>query len=126
MQARKQALEDYQSTLNTADLSPEAKKFLESQGQDAAAAFLQGYKGAAPDQKAELNRIWTEAGKANSGEYSTTVQAEFNAADALKVKAPVIELIDTKSLLASAQRELDKTPLKIKAITVDRYGKPVP
>jgi hypothetical protein len=125
MQQREQALKDYQDTLNTADLSPEAKKFLESQGQDAAASFLQGYKGAAPDQKAELNRIWTEAGKTNSAEYSTTVQKEFDAADALKVKAPVIDPIPTAKLLADAQRELDKTPLKIKAINVDAYGRKI-
>jgi hypothetical protein len=125
MNQRKQALEDYQETLNSADLSPEAKKFLESQGQDAAASFLSGYKGAAPDQKAELNRIWTEAGKTNSAEYSTTVQSAFDTADALKVKAPVIDLIDTRSILDAAQRELNRTPLKIKAINVDAYGREI-
>ena len=74
MQAREQALKDYQSTLAGSGLSSEARTFLNSQGEEAAAQLLAGYKAAGPDQKKELARIWSEAGETSSGEYTTELQ----------------------------------------------------
>lgn len=79
MKAREQALRDYQETLATSALSPEAKEFIESQGVDSASTFMAGYKSATPAQQAELNRIWSEAGKANSGSYAAALQGNMPA-----------------------------------------------
>jgi gas vesicle protein len=80
MTAREQALRDYQDTLATAALTPEAKAFISSQGVDSAATFMAGYKTATPAQQAELNRIWTEAGKTSSGAFSASTRAELRQA----------------------------------------------
>lgn len=69
MNQRAQALRDYQTSLAESGLTSEAKQFLNDQGAESAALMLQGYVSAAPEQKAELQRIWTEAGKEASGSY---------------------------------------------------------
>ena len=87
MNQRAQALIDYQETLATAALTPEAKAFISSQGVDSAATFLAGYKTATPAQQAELNRIWSEAGKTASGSFSSSVKADLaNAGYSADVK----------------------------------------
>ncbi len=70
MIARAEALANYKNDLATADLSVEAKTFLETQGVAAASRFMAGYKSATPEQQAQLNAIWSEAGRQNSGEYA--------------------------------------------------------
>lgn len=80
MATREQSLRDYQETLATAALTPEAKAFISSQGVDSAATFMAGYKTATPAQQAELNRIWTEAGKTSSGSFSGATKAELRQA----------------------------------------------
>lgn len=80
MAQRSQALRDYQDTLATAALTPEAKAFISSQGVDSAATFMAGYKTATPAQQAELNRIWSEAGKTSSGSFSSSTKAELRQA----------------------------------------------
>lgn len=80
MAQREQALRDYQETLATAALTPEAKAFISSQGVDSAATFMAGYKTATPAQQADLNRIWSEAGKTSSGTFSSNVKANLSNA----------------------------------------------
>lgn len=74
MQEREQAIRDYQTTLASTPLSADAKAYLNSQGVESAASFLTGYKNATPAQQAELNRIWSESGKQNSGSYAGALQ----------------------------------------------------
>lgn len=80
MTTRAQALEDYENTLATTSLTPEAKAFINSQGIDSASTFLAGYKTATPAQQAELNRIWSEAGRTSSGSFSSSVEAKLASA----------------------------------------------
>ena len=75
MLAKEEALRNYQQTLAESPLDASAKAFLDAQGVEAAATFLQGYKTATPAQQAELNRIWSEAGRTSSGTYAATLQA---------------------------------------------------
>lgn len=70
MRKREKALTDYKDTLAQADLSPEAKRFLNEQGVESAALMVAGYKSASPKQRAELNRIWSEAGSESSGAFA--------------------------------------------------------
>lgn len=122
MEARSKALADYQTNLASADLSTEAKAFLADQGADAAAQFLEGYTRANATQKKTLNKIWTEAGKSNSGDYSK--QLEKGIPD--KIKAPKVEAPDT----AAAERELNRwanqqRTIKVTVKTVDKYGRDI-
>lgn len=125
MQEREQALANYQSALATVDLSPEAKAFIDSQGFEAASAFLSGYESASDTQKAELNRIWSEAAKTNSGTYMSDLDKAFaEPVDGPTIKAPVVPAPDMSAL----ERAL-ATPYSMR-INVKPYdarsGKPIP
>lgn len=124
MEARSKALTDYQNNLASANLSPEAKAFLNEQGADAAASFLAGYSKATPAQKNKLNEIWTEAGREDSGTYRESVAKGFAG---VPLKAPAVESLDLNvgDALRKAQKELDRAPLKATVINVDRFGKPL-
>jgi hypothetical protein len=74
MLARQQALKDYQTTLATSGLPPEAITYLTSQGEDAAATLLQGYKNGTAAQQSVLAGIWQEAGSTSSGSYTTALK----------------------------------------------------
>jgi len=123
MHGREQGIRDYQDTLAKSALTPEAKSFLNDQGIEAAATFLQGYKAATPAQQAELNRIWSEAGKANSGTYGTTVKTALSTAfDGVQIGGPTVN-----ANVKVDRRELDKVlnasyKVVVDAVT-DVFGK---
>ena len=121
MQEREQALKDYQATLTTSGLTPEAQEFLNSQGTEAAAAMLQGYTKAGPDAKKELDRIWKEASKAASG----SVKTELDGVVEKKRTATIDASVDA----AKAEEDLAKITRARTALIrvqyVDRNGKPV-
>jgi len=112
MAARTQALADYQTNLANSALSPEARSFLNEQGAEAAAQFLAGYQGATDTQKAELNRIWTEAGKENSGEYSKSVK------DTLPDRIDKRPTVQLEADTFDADREIDRFVNRVRTATV--------
>jgi hypothetical protein len=116
MNQREQALKDYQETLATAALTPAAKAFISSQGVDSASTFMAGYKTATPAQQAELNRIWSEAGKSSSGTFSSNVKANLsNAGYNATVKlnpdgsniAAYLQQTKTQNVLLRVQNRID-------------------
>lgn len=121
MQEREQALKDYQETLTTSGLSPEAQEFLNSQGTEAAAAMLQGYTSSGPDTKKELDRIWKEASKTASGSVKTELDGVVDKKRTAKIDASVD--------IAKAEEDLAKITkartVLLRVQTVDRNGKPV-
>lgn len=120
MDKKEQALRDYQTNLAKAALSPEAKEFLNSQGAEAAASFVQGYLNSTPEQQRRLNQKWTEAGRTNSGQYVQTVQQGID--DGLGKKPAIIPL---KADTAQADRALDRfiETNKNRTVTVTVIGK---
>lgn len=121
MQEREAALKDYQESITTSGLSPEAQKYLDGLGVDAASKMLAGYKSSEPTTKKELDRIWKEASKEASGSVSTNLDGVIDKKRTAKITADV----DT----ALAQQDLDNL---IKARTAiikvdfqDRNGKRV-
>lgn len=122
MQEREQALKNYQETLTTSGLSPEAQEFLNSQGTEAASAMLEGYTKAAPDAKKELDRIWKEASKTASG----SVKTELDGVVDKKRTAEIDAKVDT----AKAEEDLAKITAARNALIrvkyVDRNGVPIP
>lgn len=124
MQEREQAIKDYQTTLASSPLSPAAKAFLDSQGVEAAAQFLAGYKKATPKQQAELNRIWSEAGSENSGEYVDALQNGMPKT----IQGPeiVIREPNVEAVRANIQRRLNGLgPVRVDAVAYTRNGEPV-
>ena len=125
MEARGQALRDYVDNLESSGLSPAAKSYLESQGQEAAAKFLAGYVAASPGVKSRLDAVWSEAGRSNSGSFTRSLQAGMPAT----VRGPrvVVDAPNMNSVFAAAQSSLArKGPLKITAQAVyAKTGKPV-
>lgn len=122
MRERETALRNYQSTLATSGLTPEAKAFLNEQGVEAAALMLQGYTSGDAATKKELNRIWSEAGKEGSGAVDKEIKATF--------KTPYEAKVQAKLDAAAAERDLEKLlnkqrTIDIQARIVDREGKPV-
>lgn len=111
MQAREEALRSYKDDLASADLSAEARAFLEEQGVDAASRFMAGYKIATPEQQAELNRIWSEAGRQNSGEYTTALTNGLPES----VEGPKVELQmpDLTNVRNRFQYFFDQNPVKV-------------
>lgn len=124
MNARSDALATYQSNLASSGLTPEAKAFLNSQGAEAAASFLAGYVAATPEQKTALGRIWTEAGKTNSGEYQTALKGSLP--DKLDKKVKVEADADTSKANSDLNAFANKTrTTKVIATVVDKYGRAV-
>lgn len=74
MNSKLQALGEYQTLLAQSTLSSSAKTYLTSLGQDAAAELMQAYKSGTDQQKQNLDRIWSEAGRSNSAQYVTGVR----------------------------------------------------
>lgn len=119
--ARKKALEDYQTALAESGLSTEQKDALNAMGTEAAAAWLAGYQSATPEQQRRLKQSLTEASKENSGVVRSNIEKAF--------EKPIEAQVKAKAYTQSAQEDLDNL---IKARTAvikvdfqDRYGKKV-
>jgi hypothetical protein len=100
MEKRRHALIKYKNELAEADLDPAAKKFLESQGADAAAAMMAGYSKASPKQKAQLNEIWSTAGDTSADSYGAALGKKIQTIKphAPKIPQSIVPPPDTSAL----------------------------
>lgn len=128
MDKRAEALASYKDDLLKADLTPEAKSFLESQGADSASAMVAGYKKASPGQREALDRIWTAAGRKNVQSYAQAVGSDL---EDMQLQGPRIELppISISALDREHQRAqewLRQHPVSVgmQIVTV-AHGKPI-
>jgi len=105
MQSKTDALKAYQENLKSlgGELGPSATSYLESLGTEQAAVLLQGYKDASPGQRQALDAIWAEAGKSNSGQYNSSLQAGIPKT----LKGPTITVDADTSLYDSAVRRIN-------------------
>lgn len=117
MNAKLSALGEYQTLLASSSLSTSAKTYLGTLGEQAAATLMQSYKNGTAAQKASLDKIWSEAGKSNSGQYVSGVK---NAIPDRIDKAPKVG-VDT----SDAQAELNRFAANNqgKSITLTIIGK---
>ena len=117
-------LRDYQDTLAASELS-RGKDFLNSQGADAAAAFLAGYQAATPEQRAELNRIWTEAGPVRLRRLQRHPRKGFAGRT---IAGPTVDLQEPNvdDLVNGLQSKLVGRHVRVTVIPVDRNGVEVP
>lgn len=119
--ARKQALDEYQTALATSGLSTEQKNALNDLGADAAAAWLKGYQSATPEQQRRLRDSLTEAAKENSGVTRKTIDEAF--------KKPIDAKVEVTADTAAAERAIERVikdrSAKIVIKTVDKFGREV-
>lgn len=125
--ARRQALVDYQANLVEANLTPEQLSALNNMGQEAAAAFLEAYTSPSTteDQKRRLGASLTEASKEASGVAVAQVDKAFEPGVETKLK------IDTTDAINKASADLrnwtpDEKTLRLRLDIVDRNGQPIP
>ncbi len=122
MKRREKALADYQTALATSGLSDEAKRFLNSQGAEAAATMLQGYASGDQATKDELNRIWTEAADDASGAAEDVIKKTFETPQEAKVSVDV----DTATAEANLNRFLQNRKIQLQIELKDQFGRDVP
>ncbi len=123
MEERQAQLRNYQETLHTSGLTPDAINFLNSQGVDAAASFLTGYQNATPEQRRKLNEIWTESGRQNSGAYSGALTD--NMPDS--ITGPRIEpQVDAAGALTKFQSYFQNRSVNVPTNFVTRDGRQLP
>lgn len=121
MKRREKALADYQTALATSGLSDEAKRFLNSQGAEAAATMLQGYASGDQATKDELNRIWTEAADEASGAAEDVIKKTFETPQEAKVNVDV----DTTTAQQTLDRFLQNRKLQLQIELRDQFGRVV-
>lgn len=121
MQERETALADYQNSLTTSGLSPEAQQFLNEQGVEAASKMLEGYKASSPETKKELDRIWKEASKNASGSVKTELDGVIDKKRTANIEAKVNTTVAEQDLnnLIKARQAIIKVDFQ------DRNGKRV-
>ena len=127
IEARRQALVDYQNNLVAANLTDEQKSALNAMGQEAASVWLEAYvsPSTTEDQKRKLSASLTEASKEASGAAMSTLNKEFENGVETKLK------LDTSDAIARASADLrnwtpDEKTLRLRLDIVDRYGQPIP
>lgn len=127
IEARRQALVDYQKNLVEANLTDEQKAALNNMGQEAAAAFLEAYvsPNTTDDQKRRLAASLSEASKEASGVAMSQIDKAFEGGVETKLK------LDTSDAIARASADLrnwtpDEKTLRLRLDIVDRYGQPIP
>lgn len=126
MNAKLSALGEYQTLLANSSLSQSARSYLSNLGADAAAQLMQAYKNGTENQRSNLDRIWAEAGRSNSGQYVSNVR---NAIPDRIDKQPTVTLrSDTAQAQNEINRFIDRTEnrtMRITATVVDRAGRPI-
>jgi hypothetical protein len=126
MEAKRDALIRYKDALAKADLSPSAKKFLESQGADAAAAMMSGYATASPAQKKQLNEIWSTSGDTSADSYKSAVGKNLRAWEPKPplIPPPVVPAPDTSALerFYAVQQPAIRVPVELVTRTGQRIG----
>lgn len=127
IEARRQALVDYQKNLVEANLSPDQLAALNNLGQEAAAVFLEAYTSPSTTeaQKRGLAASLTEASSEASGAAISQLDKAFAPGVETKLK------LDTTDAITRANQDLrnwtpDEKTLRLRLDIVDRYGQPIP
>jgi hypothetical protein len=129
MEKRQHALQEYAKTLEESDLSPEAKAYIESLGEEQAAALMAGYKGTTKANQHELDSIWTTAGRKSADSYGDALGGSLGdrTVNGPHVRAPSTYDYEqaVKDARARAQQYLRDHPLQAGAVAYDTHGKPI-
>jgi hypothetical protein len=121
IEARKKALDEYQTALATSGLSTEQKAALNDLGVEAAALWLQGYQSATPEQQRRLRDSLTESAKSNSGVARKVIDDTFKK----PVEAKVEAIADTAGAERALQNLIATRTADIKIRFKDPFGRDI-
>lgn len=122
MNARAQALADYQTSVASSGFSTEQKNALNDMGVEAASAWMAGYKSATPDQKKAMEGFLTESAKGSSGVAKDVIDQAFKA----PVKATVEVGIDAVQARHDLSEITKKQSVQLVVDWRDKYGRAIP
>lgn len=121
MNARAQALLDYQDSVAKSGFTTEQKKALDAMGVEAASTLMGAYKNGTKDQQEQIKKILTESAKDSSGVSKALIDETF--------KAPVKATVEVGLDAVEARRQLSEITKKQSVQLVvdwrDKYGRPV-
>jgi chromosome segregation ATPase len=121
IEARQEALRQYQERVASAGLTPEQLTALNDMGTDAAAQFMAGYESASPEQQRRMKGVLDEAAKTSSGSASEIIAKTIPKTVETTAKVSVDP--------GTSNSDLDKITkdrtVKVVIDWRDKYGKPV-
>ena len=121
MNARAQALTDYQNSVAQSSFTTEQKSALNDMGVEAASAWMAGYQSATPEQKKAMEGFLTESAKDSSGVAKGVIDEAF--------KVPVKATVEVGIDAVQARHDLESLTSARKVPVVidwrDKYGRPV-
>jgi hypothetical protein len=127
IEARRQALVDYQNDLAASNLTDEQKAQLNAMGTEAAAVWLDAYTSpsTSDDQKRRMSASLKEASSEASGVAIQTVETAFS--DGVKTELK----IETKTGIDEAKKALDalaadERSMRLRVTVVDQNGRVIP
>jgi hypothetical protein len=127
IEARRQALVDYQNDLAASNLTDEQKTQLNAMGTEAAAVWLDAYTSpsTSDDQKRRMSASLKEASSEASGVAIQTIETAFS--DGVKTELK----IETKTGIDEAKKALDalaadERSMRLRVTVVDQYGRVIP
>lgn len=119
MQARADALLDYQNSVASSDLTPQQRMALDGLGLESAEVWMKGYSSATPAQKEGMKKFLTESASDSSGAAKTVIDETF----AKPIKA-TIEPEVSQNDIAAVNRAIDQGIANKKVrITVEAFNR---
>lgn len=121
IEARQDALRQYQERVANAGLTPDQLSALNEMGTDAAAQFMAGYESASPEQQKRMKGVLDEAAKTSSGSASEII------AKTIPKTVTTTAKVDVDAANASAELDAITKQRSVKVVIDwrDKYGKSV-
>jgi hypothetical protein len=119
MQARADALLDYQNSVTASDLTGEQRAALDALGLDAAEVWMAGYEKATPGQKTAMKKFLTESASESSGAAKTVIDEAF----AKPIKATIAPEVSQNDIDAVNRAIKDGIVNQKVRVTVEAYNR---
>lgn len=119
--ARKQALVDYQENVAKAGLTPDQISALNAMGVESASTLLAGWESYTPEQKRRTKEALTEAAKEGSGAANEVLTKAFKDPIQAKVEA----IADTEGAERALNNLIQARKARIAVEFTDRYGRAI-
>lgn len=124
MQARADALLDYQNSVAASDLTGEQRAALDALGLDSAEVWMAGYKKATPAQKDSMKKFLTESASESSGAAKTVIDEAF--AKPIKATiAPEVRQTDIDAVNRAIEQGIENKKVRITVEAFNRQGQRV-
>lgn len=124
MQAKADALLDYQNSLAASDLTPEQRIALDAMGLDAAQVWMAGYQKATPEQAAGMKKFLTESAGDASGASRLVIEETFKAPIKATI-APEVSQSDIDAVNRAISQGIENKTVRVTVEAYNRQGQRV-